>query len=132
LKELFKSSDYRSDSIKTDVAAELYRFAQNYAKTGIQTTSNPLIRTIQQEALKRLGEQHKNIMEQADALGASLDSFAKQSPTPAKASGFTPGAIKVSAPPNAACAVFNDENASRELMQRDGKRWLELYSQCAK
>ena len=132
LKELFKSSDYRSDSVKTDIASELYRFAQNYAKTGIQTTSNPLIRTIQQDALKRLGEQHKNILEQADALGASLDSFAKQSTAPAKPSGFTPGSIKVPAPSNAACAVFNDEDASRELMQRDGKRWLELYSQCAK
>jgi hypothetical protein len=131
LKNLFSSSDFRSDSVRPDLASELYRFAQSYAKDGLQTTSNPLIRSIQEEALKRLGEEHKRILQQADEVGRGLAELTKNSPTSSHQPSLSPSSVKVPTPSMTGCEVFNNEDASRELMQRDRTRWLDLYSKCA-
>lgn len=122
LHKLTQDPSYSSTKgVNPEMTEEVYRFAQRFAKVGFEATPNPLIRTIQLELLRHIGDVFKSDIRTLEDLSESMRAFNADSQRP------VPKAI-----PPAGCSIFTNEAASRDLMQRDSERWLALYQQCAR
>ncbi len=114
--------------MNTDLGDEVYRFALDYARLGLRSTQNPLLRAFQQAWLNQVGRALKGVLDQADEVGRQMAAIEVD-----KSSGSitTSRARPTSLLRDPDCSVFDNEDASRALMEQDHERWLSLYQTCA-
>lgn len=131
LKDIFRSADYRSSSVDADLAGQLFQFAHNFALGSVQMTPSSGIKRIQEEILKQLGERQKSIYIAIGELGAVLQDFANTSYPSVEVSRRFSGFLRVpERTHDADCHVLRNDDASRELNDRDPSRWLALVKRC--
>jgi hypothetical protein len=126
---IFPKGETESLGDRPDLAEEVYRYAFNQAKAGIRLTPSPFIRSIQQQMLDRLGGEFARTLVELDRIERALERFgtsemdalARTAPVPVRSQPLG-GADD--------CAILEDFQESRSLMQSDQERWLDLVAKC--
>jgi hypothetical protein len=115
----------RRDYIQT--GNEIYKYSMNFAKEGVRATGTGIPQAIQIAALDQLGSLYGRTWKELDQALLEMKNFGTDAARPEIAPRLAVPPLHRDSPD---CAVLNDVEASRRLMQRDEAAWLDLVGRC--
>lgn len=108
---------------------ELYKTISKFGSLGISSTSDPIVRAIQQETFKLLSNEYIRTLDTLNELDVKMKYFSNEKSVQSKVKQKT--TIK---PDNNRddCSLLNDENLSRSLQETNREKWISLIGKCKK